>query len=79
MKTSYIGDELKVTAKSREDKLLLSVIAKVAEEMSYIVELADDRVKAAQRQMHETIADYKYKEEPKGLVSRIISWVRGLR
>lgn len=77
MKTSYIDGELKITAERREDRLLLSVIAKVAEEMAYVAELADDRVKAAQRKMHETVAEYRHKE-PECLISRISSWVRGL-
>lgn len=80
MKTSYIGDVLTITAEKQEDKLLLSVIAKTAEEMSYVSELADGRVKAAQAKMHEStvaLASFISEHVPKAsLASRIISWVK---
>jgi hypothetical protein len=53
MKISYMENVLRVTAEKREDKLILSIIAKVTEEMSYIEELSSNRVSNAQRRMHE--------------------------
>ena len=51
------GERLIVAADRESDKLVLSVVAKVAEEMAYISELADSRVKAAQQKMHEATTE----------------------
>lgn len=57
MKTKYVGKTLVVTAENGADALHLSVVAKVAEEISYIAELADARIRDAQHKMHEATTE----------------------
>jgi hypothetical protein len=80
MKTSCTNNVLTITAEKHEDRLALSVLAKIAEEMAYLAELSDCRVAAAQAKMHKAtieLAEFISEQTPnKSLVSRIISRIR---
>jgi hypothetical protein len=63
-----------ITAEGDSDKLLLSVIAKMAEELSVVTEMADGRIKAAQNKMHEATTALAEYQKDTALSSRIAAW-----
>lgn len=80
MRTSFAGGVLTVRSEREGDRLPLSVIVKLAEEITYVLEIDEGRVKAAQSKMHEAtmeLADFVSKYQPReSLISRIISWAK---
>ena len=70
------NDALILTADGDSDKLLLSVIANLAEELCVVTEVSEQRVELAQRKVREVITAFAGKEEPeKTLLVRVASWM----
>lgn len=65
------------------DKLILTVIVNLVEELCVVTGVADGRVKNAQRKMHESttvLAEFISNYKPnKSLISRMALWLKGAR
>lgn len=71
----FNNDSLELYAGGDSDRLLISVVANLVEELRVVTEVSEQRVESAQRKMHEATTAFAEKEAAKTLLVRAALWM----